>query len=603
MIRLTGYSCYTQIDTVLVESLIQKGILDSSDLGFAAYALNDFSDDLAVFYAAIALVWAARNQHVCIDCENTGLLFVSDNPDDTDSARLRQIVTEILHVQSESSDGPFFSRISDPRIHALTPAVFYGHCLYLNRYFYYQQKIAKEIYLRLEKLPVREDLLEKGLTVLYPPGTDQVQRRAAVAGVRAACTVISGGPGTGKTTTVIKIALLHIQQLRAQEKTPRIVLCAPTGKAALRLYHSLSSASAGFIDDKIYSPLLKWLPDSERTLTIHRLISLLKDYEPSLVIVDESSMVDVLLLYRLMSSLPSHSAVIFLGDRDQLSSVQSGSVMADLCTISKNCPEYEDRVCVLEKSYRFTTQSGIGRAAALVRDGDAEGFLDFIKSGDEQLHFINTGDLEYQDALRKAIEAMALSTAEFGAYCRCDDDSEAIALFDRFRILCARRHGIWGVEGLNEAVEKMLGDEGFVAPQGLHYHNMPMLVMKNDYRRNLFNGDTGLIRHNNGLLRFVSINDGELRCFNPLFLAHTQKVFAMTIHKSQGSEYDATLTVLPPDDSPLLTRELLYTAITRSKKRAVILASETSIITCITRPTERMSGLPDLLSLKGKLCE
>lgn len=595
MIRLTGAACYDSIDRMLIESLLARGVLDSSDLGFAVYALHDFADDASVFYSALALVWAARNKHVCIDPDKSSLLFVSENSDDTECEKLRDIVSAIIRKQSSAPDAPFFSRVNEPGALAQSPAVFFGNCLYLNKYFRYQQKIAKEILQRLTELPLNKKLLETGLDLLFSEGADAAQRQAAHAAVCGSCTVISGGPGTGKTSTVIKIALLHSEQLLAQKRTPRIILCAPTGKAALRLQTSLSAASVQYHGDSRFGPLLQWLPDAEHTLTIHRLIPLLSDYQPTLVIVDETSMVDTMLLFRLLTSLTATSSIIFLGDRDQLSSVQSGSVMADLCTISQTPAVHEGRVCVLEKSYRFTQESGIGKAAALIRSGDADGFISFLKSGDRQLLYVSADDFAYKEALRQSIEAMAFSFGEFAAYCSCDDDAAAIELFDRYRILCAHRHGIWGVSGLNEVLEDMLSDEGFIKVKDTYYHNMPLLIQKNDYRRNLFNGDTGLVRRDKRGLRFVTNNDGELRGYNPLFLAQTEKMYAMTIHKSQGSEYDATLTVLPPEDSPLLTRELLYTAITRSKSRAVLLATEKSIRTCIMRATERMSGLSAFL--------
>jgi len=163
--------------------------------------------------------------------------------------------------------------------------------------------------------------------------------------------------------------------------------------------------------------------------------------------------------------------------------------------------------------------------------------------------------------------------------------------FEKYRVLCARRSGPWGVTGINDAIEELLSEEGYINPSQGFYHNMPLLILKNDYRRNLYNGDTGLVRKNGESLHFTVAADGEVRRFNPAFLSDTQKVFAMTIHKSQGSEYDGCLIVLPAEDSPLLTRELLYTALTRARHRAVILASEEILHVCIARQTERMSGL------------
>lgn len=589
-------------DEDLIIPLKKAGILESAETGFADFCTEIYGKDPSIYYTALALVWAARNQHVCLDPEKTGLLFISENNDmiNSECDELRRIVKDSLLKILKLTGSSFIYHSTDSlqEIPA-SPVIHFDGLLYLHRYYTYEALIAGKI---LERLRIRETgngIIEKVIDMLFPPGSDEAQKNAVLNSCKKSFSVISGGPGTGKTTTAVKIALLHIAQELDADRIPRIFLSAPTGKAALRLFNSVNSGGSFYSNNPDFSGFLQYLPDSGKTLTIHRMIPLISEYKPTLVIIDETSMLDVSLLYRMLTSLNSEASLVFLGDRDQLSSVQSGFVMADLCSVDNADELNTAAVTILEKSFRFSEKEGIGRAAYLIKSGNADEFISFVCSSESQTELIVPGDETYTEMLTGAISSMSGSIKEFARYTLADDDTRAIRLFDRFRILCAHRSGPWGVDGINETVENILSYDGYIDNKSGYYHNMPLMILKNDYRRMLFNGDTGLVRRNNknDELWFTVTDETAVKRYNPGFLTETAKVFAMTVHKSQGSEFDSCLIILPPKDSPLLTNELLYTAVTRARKKVVILSTMDVLKTCILRKTERMSGLSSFFKI------
>jgi len=341
------------------------------------------------------------------------------------------------------------------------------------------------------------------------------------------------------------------------------------------------------------------------------------------VVVDEASMVDLALMSKLVQGLPEQARLILLGDKDQLASVEAGAVLGDICDTGnthsfsrrfgsnikmitgcnidvdelhgENEPAIQDCICQLQKSYRFGSDSGIGVVSGAVNAGDEDLAIALLMGG-------KYGDIEWKElpqpnALSRAIKDTVLGG--FKDYLRASDPWDIFQLFDRFRMLCALREGPYGVVALNTLVEQILMKEKLIEPDMKWYPGRPVLITSNDYNLRLFNGDVGIVLPdpgaNNDLRVFFPAADGTMRRFHPIRLPEHETVYAMTVHKSQGSEFDGLLLLLPDRESPVLTRELIYTAITRARERVEIWGTERVFRTAISRRIERTSGLRDAL--------
>ena len=499
--------------------------------------------------------------------------------------------------------------------------------LYFHRYWEYQKTVSDSIAELAGREPgeVDPEIFADSLVRLFPqpePDPRDRQRIAAAGALINKFTVISGGPGTGKTTTVAKILALLLEQPGANRLRP--ALCAPTGKAAARLQEAISQAR----DTLDCSPEVKRaIPDE--ACTIHRLLgfkfgSTSFRYGPEnrlpydIVVVDEASMVDLSLMAGLVGALLPDARLILVGDRDQLASVEPGSVLGDICG-EREVPGFPDEFarslggaaaleleqlqraecpvadCVvqLDKSYRFGSASGIGRLSRLVNRGDSRRALELLTSS--EFPEVSFSGLPGPEALIKLLKPRVIEG--FKGYLAAEEDLEADKLFGRFRILCPVRKGPYGVEALNSLVERILAEEDLIRPDARWYRRRPILVNRNDYQLGLYNGDVGLIQPDaDGELRAVfPAADGSLRHFLPGRLPEHETVYAMTVHKSQGSEFDRVLIVLPEDDSPVLTRELIYTAVTRARQKVEVLGNENVFLSALSRKIVRTSGLRDAL--------
>jgi exodeoxyribonuclease V alpha subunit len=451
------------------------------------------------------------------------------------------------------------------------------------------------------------------------------QKVAALAAVRKRFCVISGGPGTGKTSTVVKIIALLLEEARGREL--RIALAAPTGKSAARLRESI----------RLMKERLECAPEvragiPDEVSTIHRLLgavggsvrfrhSSANPLPHDVVIVDEASMVALPLMAKLATALRTEARLILLGDRDQLASVEAGAVLGDICGGGRAepfSPEFVDHVArtagetiqatsdgepvplcdslvILKRNYRFGADSGIGALGRRVNAGEGGAALELMKGGEH-------AEVCWQGApgpdSMKAPLAGAV-VAGYGAYLAAGSPGEAIALFDAFRILSPLRQGPWGVNSVNAAVEEILAARGLIDVRSRWYRGRPVMITVNDYHMKLFNGDVGIVLPDpeaGGLLRvFFPAPDGGVRKVTPVRLPPHETVYAMTIHKSQGSEFDRVLMLLPGHDSEVLTRELIYTGITRAKRRVEIWGDEAIFVEAVARRTVRKSGLRDLL--------
>jgi len=502
--------------------------------------------------------------------------------------------------------------------------------LYLYRYWRYERDLARVILGKAGTCgsDLDESLLGAGVERLFPGNTGEGgdwQKIAAMAAVRKRFCVISGGPGTGKTSTVVKIIALLLEQARG--KALRIALAAPTGKAAARLKESIR-----LMKEKLdCGPDIKALIPEEVT-TIHRLLGVRAGsvrfrhsgehlLPHDVVIVDEASMVALPLMAKLAVALREDARLVLLGDRDQLASVEAGAALGDICGGGRTepfsagfaafvqrvagekvppepfpglaCP-LADSLVILKKNYRFGADSGIGAVAGAINAGEGASALVLLRRGSGGCAW---HDIPQSDRLKKALAERIVNG--YSAYLAASSPSEALERFDRFRILCALRQGAYGVAGLNALVEEILAEKGLIERHNRWYAGRPVMVTVNDYQLKLFNGDIGIVlpdRENNNEPRvWFSAPEGGIRNVSPVRLPTHETVFAMTVHKSQGSEFGQVLMLLPDRDSGALTRELIYTGITRAKQEVEIWGDDAVFVEAVSRRIDRKSGLKDVL--------
>ena len=480
--------------------------------------------------------------------------------------------------------------------------------LYLYRYFRYETLLAQGIRDRaVTEIGSDEDAaLAVSLDRYFGPdetGGDH-QRLAALRAIRQRFSVISGGPGTGKTTTVVRILALLLEQPGGARF--RIALAAPTGKAAARLASSIASLRAAM---PCTEEVKRSIP--EQVTTIHRLLGTIpgstgfrhNERSPlpyDVVIVDEASMVDLPLMTALVTALQPQAPLILIGDRDQLASVEAGAVLGDICRAAETPGSAVDGcVTVLDRNYRFGDGSGIAALSRAVNAGDDCEALRLL-TGQGNVDSIGLESSPTRESMKMRLSGPVLDG--FRAFLEARNPAEALLLFDRFRILCALREGPWGASGVNHAVEALLHEAGLIRTDSIFYRGRPVLVTENDYAHKLFNGDTGIILPDpdSGMLKAFFIgHDGSLRGIPPEFLPAHETAFAMTIHKSQGSEFDRVLMILPPEDKALLTRELIYTGITRARHSVSLWSDGTLFSNTVGRRIERRSGLREMLVQDG----
>jgi exodeoxyribonuclease V alpha subunit len=540
------------------------------DRHFAGF-INDFGEGELPAVAAAMLSRNIRHGHICLDLINGPVHFDEPLPAFT----WPTLVTwGKAFAKCRAIGGP-----NDARPLVLDKA---GR-LYLRRYWDYEEALAKGILKRCDRKTSTD------------PGTGDLQVLAIETALARSFVVISGGPGTGKTTTVLKI-LQRLVNAPGGGRL-RIALAAPTGKAAARLQETLGSAAGdGSLQDL--------LPKSASTL--HRLLRArhnsvyfwhnAKNPLPvDLVVVDEASMVSLTMMAKLFEALPDRAGVILLGDRDQLASVEPGAVLGDIAIAASEPGPLYGSLVVLDKNYRFGNESNIFALCNAVRGGEIDRVL-------EILSFDECPDVgadrtpppwQVTEQLRQRV------IAGYSPYLRMADPADAIKEFKKFRVLSALRTGPYGVETLNRIIEGALREESLVNGSPRFFPGMPILITQNDYSLRLYNGDIGILlpeSANGSLLAWFSGEGGDLRRIPPARLPEHEPAFAMTVHKSQGSEFDNVLLILPDKDSPILTRELIYTGLTRARTRVEVWFQESVLRAALARKIQRGSGLRDRLS-------
>jgi exodeoxyribonuclease V alpha subunit len=523
------------------------------------------------------------------------------------------------------------------------PLVLVGTRLYLRRYWYYERRVASGVKARLAVVEAVDEAATRGwLDRLFPEPSDgdtiDWQKVACALALRGRLAIVTGGPGTGKTFTAARfLALLYATS--HQRDTLRIALAAPTGKAAARLEQSITAALAGLKADAALDGLHARIAPAR---TLHGLLGTRPDtrrfrHDASsplavdVVVVDEASMVHVEMMQALLDALPPHARLLLLGDKDQLASVEAGAVLGELCRdadrarysadtaryVEATCgqripdddrgvnddanddagPPLAQRTVMLRVSRRFSND--IGALAQAVNAGDASTATGLLSADGGATRWMQSASPQAVVDLalpgyRACLDAIGRGPASSSTDDRSAWIRDVLSAFERFRVLCAVREGEWGVAGLNRAIAARFAHDGLLAADGEWYEGRPVMVTRNDADLGVFNGDIGIaLRLARGAdLRACFVVGSQVRTIGVGRLGPVETAFAMTVHKSQGSEFDHTVLVLPPTSSPVITRELVYTGITRARSAFTLVSSGSgTLVDAIARTTRRSSGL------------
>lgn len=520
------------------------------------------------------------------------------------------------------------------------PLVLDGERLYLRRYWRDETQVARAVRERAEAThPVDTRLVRSWLDKLFvaAPGAGQPdwQKLACAVALRGSVAIITGGPGTGKTYTVARLlALLFATAPDAARQ--RVALAAPTGKAAARLKQSIDKA-LGELADRVGAelPLRELTARMGAARTLHSLLGARPDtrafahhrgnpLDVDVLIVDEASMVHLEMMASLLDALPPGATLILLGDKDQLASVEAGAVLGDLCHDAQSGNYDADTIAyvraasgeaipaeyageggalaqqtvMLRHSRRFG--GPIGQLALAVNAGDRARAEEVLRASLDGVRWIEHAQPSQLLQLAHAGYAPYLALLKGGAASDEDWVRQVLQSFETFRILCAVRDGEWGVSGLNEAIEKRLEAGGLLRRGAEWYVGRPVMVTRNDYSTGVFNGDIGVTLPDParpGAQRVYFLEGDKVRSVLATRLRNVETAFAMTVHKSQGSEFRHTVLALPREVNAILTRELVYTGITRASREFTLVTPSGEVLReAIASRTHRTSGLRELVA-------
>ena len=674
----------------VLSSWRERGWLRRLDTAFARFLLelSPAAPDELVLAAALLVHMEGRG-HSCLRldhllCDPQGVL---EWPPEAASA-LRAVMDDLRGISAESTrttgatgaeswveewveaiaSSPVVG-VDDPNTESAVmdpgpPLILRGQTLYLRRYWENERRVAAQVGARSSTaVPVDLPAVRLWLDRLFPspsdtgsvmaaPAGEQVidwQKAACAIAMRSKLSILTGGPGTGKTYTAARLLALLYAVDPAPERL-RVVLAAPTGKAAARLKQSID-ASLGELQVRLGDslPLAALTSHIGAARTLHALLGARPDtrmfrfdaahpLEVDVVIVDEASMIHLEMMAALLEALPPLARVIFLGDKDQLASVEAGAVLGDLCRhaqlgryrastaqyvlaasgqaiplkyLMEDGPTLAQQTVMLRASQRFG--GAIGQLATAVNGGEVVAATALLrKSRDCAVVWLNTD--KPTSAVQVALAGRSGAEGGYGRYVATlqarpkGDDASAHAhwtaavlnAFDCFRVLCAVREGDWGAAGLNQAIERALVHQGNLSKQGEWYEGRPVLVTRNNAGLGIFNGDIGITLRpptRGAPLRAYFMDGQTVRSVAVSRLAHVETAFAMTVHKSQGSEFSHTVLVLPRDPSRVLTRELVYTGITRAREAFTLVTGRAGAFAdALGQPTQRASGLLERLT-------
>jgi exodeoxyribonuclease V alpha subunit len=601
----------------LLDALLRQGALRPVDHALAQSLRrlgrdDGDADDRLLVAAALASSAIARG-HAGLDLARPQLLCDA-NVDWPDAPQWREALQASRWVATPSRD----------EASTQAPLVLEGNLLYLRRYREYERRLALNLRRIVSALPHAGDpsALAPLFAALFPHAgeADRQARAAALALVRSLL-LVTGGPGTGKTTTITRVLLLLIAQAALDGRAaPRIALAAPTGRAAERMAESLRAAIARLRDvEGVESSWCDALPASASTL--HRLLGTIPDSPRfrhdadhplpfDAIVVDEASMVDLPLMCKLAEAVPDGARLILLGDRDQLPSVEAGDVLAAITDAAGEgdalpadiarvltplvgpVPEREDDGILaghrvqLQRGYRQAQSLELAPLADALRTGDAGRAMELLREGLAGVHFHE----DVADPLAHASRETLL--APWRTLMMLDDPAQALEQARTLRLLTALREGAQGAVALNQRIEDALAG----TQRDPYFHGRLLLVTENSYRHGLFNGDIGVVQRDPAGVPVAWFPGGDgVRGFHPASLPAHGGAFAMTVHKAQGSEFDTVWLLLPRQDARTLSRELLYTGVTRARRELHVCAGEPVLRAALARHAQRVSGLAERL--------
>ena len=607
-----------------IDQLKSYGIFSDLDISFAKF-IHRISDKKPpeLFWSTLLLSYVSSSEgHVCLDLEGVNSVFPAEIVNKKIPAlppikKLTEIITQCSVVGKPAE---------------FCPLILDGQLLYLQKFCHYENGIAEKL-ISISKKNIEisdSDNLLKLLDKYFPQekkGINWHRIAAFIAATKQLC-IITGGPGTGKTTSVVKILAILLELERDREL--RVALAAPTGKAAARMDEAVNKAKDSLEN---FKDIHGEMPPSAST--IHRLLGAIPRSHSfrynednllpfDIVVIDEASMIDLSLMAKLLNSQPDHCRLILIGDRDQLASVEAGSVFGDICkpgylpvfsksfrdnilpftsnnlpnnTIKKATPDIADCMVELKKVYRFTGPLA-ECSNSVKKDEGGKTFSIITKTDPEVIQWKElTGGIHLSDSIKESV------LQNWQAYLEADTIEKMFSAFNRFRTLCVLRSGPFGVENINRLIKNILSKEGAISPTSKWYTKKPVMITKNDYQMNLFNGDTGIVApdpQDEGKLKawfppLTTDKKAAFRSFSPSRLPANETAYAITVHKSQGAEFDTVMLLLPDKDTPLLTRELIYTGITRAREKVIIYGKEEIFKAAVARGIERRSGLKEKL--------
>jgi len=594
-----------------LDELLEKNLINEADYYFARHLFADKIKNSKSELPLLAALVSSLNRegHICVDFES--LQHLDKDPDIFKGFDIKKIIRE--NNEYIGAPGEF------------KPFIYDGKRIYLHKYFEYENFVASNL---SERGSIHYEIDESCVNEFAKDQSKEdrelnLQNLVVFMGLRNNLSFISGGPGTGKTTTVARLLYYHI----LQDKNINVALAAPTGKAAARMGESLSDSMKRFhVENETFSGI--------QTMTIHRLLgyspylggfrytrSNKKKHHPALlgydlIVVDEASMIDLSLMFHLLKALPIETKLVFLGDRRQLASVAPGAVFGDICDIDningfsrQFVREYmqfsgekikdtnsesplSDNIVELRKSYRYKSDSDIAKAAGMIEKGESIRLKDFLanKSGSGEGSVKLLSHSQLSEFFKKNLLQHYIDIS------KSDDIENAYKKVFNYQILTPAKKGRFSTDSINNFFINALKNRFHLPKLRSYFNGMPVLINKNDYTNRLFNGDLGLIFKSESSdsleIFFPSQETGDFRKFSLKDIYGYTFAYCLTVHKSQGSEFENVVLVLP-EKSDFLSRELIYTAVTRARHSVVIIGNSDTLAEAVSVKTTRMSGLKE----------